>query len=471
MRSSFLLASAVLALACSGTAKPDVAAAAGGGDTPSSRGSSAGESATGTAGAASGAGAGGASTATAGRGANDGGSGAAPGGAGATAGSAGSTAGGAAWSAEFPTFIKHTIASFAGGYATAVADIDHDGKPDVVALSSGAAGLVWFKNPGWEKYTITTSAKQLIYMAPYDIDGDGDLDLALISDFNMNDTTGGGTVSWAEAPSDPTQSQAWELHAIGAIPTSHRLRFADLDGDGKKELLDLPLFGEGSSGQAHAGAVKLTAFAIPLDPKGAWSSKLLDGEHLEVAHALEIVDFDGDGAEDVLTAANDGVELFRPALGANALHLAVGEDGQAPNRGSSEVALGSLGGARFLATIEPWHGTDLVMYTPGAAATEPWSRRVLGSDFQHGHGMARADFNADGFDEVVAGGGEGTMAQLIYRYVPSTAQWDKIELDLGGVAVSGLAASDLNADGAIDIVSIGGTPTNNVVWYESSGRP
>jgi len=68
----------------------------------------------------------------------------------------------------------------------------------------------------------------------------------------------------------------------------------------------------------------------------------------------------------------------------------------------------------------------------------------------------------------VAGGGQGQMTELIYRYVPSTGQWDKIPLDMGGVAVSGMDVKDLNGDGALDIVSIGTSPTNNVVWYESS---
>ena len=393
---------------------------------------------------------------------------------GSSAGSAGTSSAGASgapavqWSSTFPTFTKHTIASFSAGYAMVVVDIDHDGKEDVVALSSGSAGLVWFKNPSWTKYTITTAAKQLIFTAPYDVDGDGDVDLALVSDFDMNDTNGGGTVSWAEAPSDPTKTQDWALHSIDAIPTSHRLRWADIDGDGRKELVDLPLFGAGSSGTAHAGAVQLKAYFIPKDPKAAWTSKVLDDKHLEVAHGLEVVDWDGDKAEDLLTAANDGIDLFRPALGSAAEHLGAGKDGQAPNKGSSEVALGSLGGARFIATIEPWHGSDAVIYTPGASATELWVRKVIGSPFEHGHGLAAADFNRDGFDEVVGGGGQGMMGQYIFRYLPSSGTWEQRELDLGGVAVSGIDLSDINGDGALDIVTIGGSPTNNVVWYENS---
>jgi hypothetical protein len=137
-------------------------------------------------------------------------------------------------------------------------------------------------------------------------------------------------------------------------------------------------------------------------------------------------------------------------------------------KGSSEVELGQLGASdRFNATIEPWHGTNGVIYRPGTSTAPPWIRRDLGADFVHGHGMAVADFNGDGYDEVVAGGGQGTMNELIYRYVPSSDSWDKIMLDMGNVAVSGMDVGDLNGDGRPDIVAIGTSPTNNVVWYEN----
>jgi hypothetical protein len=341
----------------------------------------------------------------------------------------------------------------------------------VVAVSSASAGIVWFKNPSWTKYTVTTKPKQLLFAAPYDVDGDGDIDLAFISDFDMNNSTGGGTISWAENAGDPTQTQDWTLRKIDAIPTAHRVRWADLDGNGKKELVVLPLFGVGSKSPSHAGAVQLKAFTIPADPKAAsatWAGQVLDDQHLETAHALEVVDWDGDTAEDLLAAANDGVYLFRPSLGKGGEHLAAGAAGTAPDKGSSEVGVGSLGGARFLGTIEPWHGTDAVVYTPGASATALWTRQVLGSDFEHGHAFAVADLNGDGYDEIIGGGGQGDMLELIYRYVPSSRTWEKIQLDKGNVAISGMEVRDMNGDGTLDIVVVGGSPTNNVVWYENT---
>ena len=233
----------------------------------------------------------------------------------------------------------------------------------------------------------------------------------------------------------------------------------------------LPIFGVGSKSPAHAGAVQMRAFTIPADPKAAgasWASQVLDDTHLETAHALEVVDWDGDEAEDLLTAANDGVDLFCVSKGKGAQHLAAGAAGQAPDKGSSEVGLGSLRGARFLATIEPWHGTDAVVYTPGTTDAALWNRTVIGSDFEHGHAFAVADLDGDGYDEVIGGGGQGDMLQLIYRYVPSSRTWEKIKLDMGSVAISGMEVKDMNGDGALDIVVVGGSPTNNVVWYENT---
>jgi len=393
------------------------------------------------------------------------GSGGSSGGAGGSAGPGGTA--GSAWNGTLPAFTKHTIASFASGYAMAIGDVDHDGMPDVIALSSGSAGLVWFKNPSWTKYTITTKPKSLIFPSAYDVDGDGDLDVAFISDFAMTDTSAGGTISWAENPGTPTTSQDWAVHGIGAIPTSHRVRWADLDGDGKKELIALPLFGMGSVAPAYMGAVKMTAFSIPADPKtDKWTSKVIDDTHLEVAHELTVVKLDGDKGESLITSANDGVDIYRSAAGTGTpsrVHVGDGAAGQAPNKGSSEAVLGSLAGQRFIATIEPWHGTDAVVYMLDASY-QGTSRKVLGSDFEHGHGMAAGDFNGDGYDEFVGGGGQGAMVQNIYRYVPSTKAWDKIELDKGSVAVSYLDVADMNGDGAPDIVTLG---TSNIVWYEN----
>jgi hypothetical protein len=38
-----------------------------------------------------------------------------------------------------------------GGYQVIAADLNKDGKPDLIALASGMPELVWFENPSWER--------------------------------------------------------------------------------------------------------------------------------------------------------------------------------------------------------------------------------------------------------------------------------------------------------------------------------
>ncbi len=371
------------------------------------------------------------------------------------------------WDEAFPTFTRHQIAELEEGSYGTVFDVDGDGMRDAVAFSGVGSELVWFKNPNWERHAITTDTERFIHMAPHDIDGDGDTDLALASEFDLGNSTGGGTIYWLENPEDPALNEQWNLHPIDAVPASHRLRWADVDGDGARELLNLPIVGIGAVAPEYVGASQLKAYWVPADPTGPWPMQILDDRHLEVAHGIVVVDWDGDDADDILTADNDGVMLFRPARGGEPQHIGAGHDAGRPNRGSSEVGLGTLGGERFIATIDPWHGTDAVVYTPGDSEGGIWNREVIGTEFEGGHGLMTGDFNGDGYDEIVAGGRGGGGSVIIYRYRPDSGSWERIPLDIGGMALSGIDVSDIDGDGDLDILAVG-RATANVVWYENS---
>lgn len=106
------------------------------------------------------------------------------------------------------TFQKHIVdADFANGYQVTTADVDSDGDLDIIALSTDPSQLVWYRNPDWTRISISTRTKRNIDCAPHDVDGDGDADLAVASDFDLGDSRSGGTLQWLENPGDPAATQ------------------------------------------------------------------------------------------------------------------------------------------------------------------------------------------------------------------------------------------------------------------------
>jgi len=136
------------------------------------------------------------------------------------------------------------------------------------------------------------------------------------------------------------------------------------------------------------------------------------------------------------------------------------------SRGSSEVVPGHLGpGQPMLAAIEPWHGHQVVVYTPGESG-RPWKRRVLDDTLSEGHALVVADFDGDGADEIVAGWRRGDGGLRLYD--PADTAGDRFtttELDRG-ITVEGAVAADINLNGKPDLVVIAGR-SNNLVWYEN----
>ncbi|MCR4415589.1 MAG: VCBS repeat-containing protein, partial [Thermoguttaceae bacterium] len=206
---------------------------------------------------------------------------------------------------------------------------------------------------------------------------------------------------------------------------------------------------------------------------GQWEIWKID-ETLTVLHGLWVGDLDADRRDEILTASFEGIYRFDLEGGAwRKTHLGAGappvSDKPGAARGSSEVAPGRLGPNRpFVAAIEPWHGHQVVIYTP-PDSTGPWHRRVIDESLVEGHALVVADFDDDGQDEIVAGWRGGDRGLRLYDPLDAEArQFRTANLDRG-IAVEGAVVADLNADGRPDLVVIAGR-TNDLVWYENLAR-
>src|SRR3954468_1905460 len=81
-------------------------------------------------------------------------------------------------------------------YAVAIADVNGDNKPDVVAINN--TQLMWFESPAWTKHVIAEkiTGHDNVAVAPFDIDRDGRMDFALGADWQPSNTAGGGSLHW-----------------------------------------------------------------------------------------------------------------------------------------------------------------------------------------------------------------------------------------------------------------------------------
>jgi hypothetical protein len=386
--------------------------------------------------------------------------------------------------APFPEFTAQEIEKSLGvGYAVLLVDLNDDGKPDIVVADR--TRVVWYENPTWKRRTLLEgqTAPDNVCIAAYDIDGDGKLDLALGAGWKPFNTKSGGTLQWLKR--GKTLDDPWTVHPIAEEPTLHRIRFADLDGSGKAALLVGPLMGRDSSQAKNwtdGQPVRFQAYRIPKDPvRDRWTAEVLD-DSLHVMHNFyPIPPLDGKGRGlDVLTASYEGVSLLsrdgerwkRRPLGAG------NQDNPKGSRGSSEVKLGKLkDGGPFVATIEPWHGHQVVVYTPGADPKELWQRRVLDDQLKWGHAVWCADLDGDGDDELIIGVRDNLSTKpgqrcgvRIYKSVAGKwEKWERTLLDEGGVMVEDLAVADLDGDGRPDIVAVG-RDSHNARIYWNKGK-
>jgi hypothetical protein len=384
---------------------------------------------------------------------------------------------------SFPTFEAQTIDPRVGNvcYALTVADINGDTRPDVVAVSEDA--VVWYENPSWQKRDIVrgATARDNVCIAPHDIDGDGRIDLALGAGWRPPDTKGASTLQWLGRDA----KGEWQVHAITPYdePSIHRMRWGDVTGDGKPELLVAPLQGRGTKGPdwGVGAGVKVLAYSVPEDPKaGPWPVEVAD-DTLHTVHNLQAVNLDADPAAEVLLAAWEGVfRLDRSPEGKwSRARLGTGDEAGTPNKGASEIKRGRLAnGGAYIATIEPWHGTKVVVYTPGAEGAL-WTRTVIAEPVAWGHAVWTANLDDDADDELIIGQrdpnkeGATPRGPGVFAFDPKVDASGKLTferhaIDDGDMACEDAMAADLDGDGRPEVVA-GGRATHNVKIYWNRG--
>ena len=353
------------------------------------------------------------------------------------------------------------------GYGLAIADVQGDGKPDILLADKTA--FVWYENPSWKKHIIAENltAKDNVCIAARDIDGDGKCEIAVGAEWNPSDTVNSGAVFYLIPPADRTQK--WEPVKLTHEPTTHRMKWVKRSAD-RYDLVVVPLHGRGNKNGEGEG-VKVLAYQKPADPKTEWKTELVSGD-MHMTHNFDVVP-DASGAfEHLRLGGKEGIEWVTPTEAGWKKDHRVKHAAGGPLKGSGEVRQGKVGASTFVASIEPMHGNELAVYSVGADGSTP-VRTALPTTLDDGHALAFADVLGLGRDQIVAGwrANANKLARVgikLWASDASGAKWTEYAVDENQMACEDLAVADLNGDKKPEIIAAGRRTKNvKIYWNET----
>jgi len=355
----------------------------------------------------------------------------------------------------------------------AIADVNRDGKPDIIAGSCWFAGPEFIARPLRDIPQVSLGFGENEFYANngdhvWDVDGDGWVDVI----------SGGWTeaeLCWYKNPGKKGLEKGWKWERnvlVKARGENEAFDLHDFDGDGTPEIV------------VHCWVQK--------DPLVVW--KLGKGEDGKPAatrivigkegcgHAYSIGDVNGDGRIDMLCAAG---WYERPA----------GDPFASPWRFHPETALRTASSPFVVADVNGDGRSDIVwakghdygLYwreqgEPKSDGTTTWTEHLIDKSWSQGHSIAWADLDGDGKGEIITGKrvrGHGDLdpgalePECLYSY-----SWDAaakafvrhtISPPGGGVGTGmQIRVADLNGDGRPDI-AVSGKSGTWVLFNEGKG--
>jgi hypothetical protein len=297
-----------------------------------------------------------------------------------------------------PSFVSTVIdAGFEGGRWITTGDLDGDGDIDVIAGDRTTHRIVRYENllrqtgvVSFSPLVVATDAMRVRDVNVADLDNDGDLDL-------YSATDGDNTVAWYENLNG--SGAAWAKRIVSRTVQYPRSTYAaDLDGDGRLDLM---------SASAEDDSVTIFRQTTP----GAFTQETIYNR-ADGAQFIYADDIDGDTDMDIIVSAEldntitwfanrlvagRGFERFVVSDHAYGVHAAIAGD------------MDGDGDKDIIAAVE--YSDQIIWYENGGGFTPTWTERLISPFTDVAHGVFVSDLDTDGdLDVLSASRADGKVA-------------------------------------------------------------